>query len=225
MGEGYRQYCALARTLDVAGDRWALLIVRELRPGPRRFTDLVDGLPGISRKLLTERLRDLERDRIVARTDLPPPAARQVYELTADGRDLADALAPLIAWGARRIGERRPEETFRPRWSAVGMAALADRDAAAGVSETYQYVVGDSAFYFVVDDGSVELRDGRAEDPAVVVTTDEGTWTALVTGETSASAAAAAGKLVIAGERAAAKRLGRIFARDRMLARGVDSHA
>src|SRR6266478_2978003 len=90
----YQQFCALARALDVAGDRWTLLIVRELAPGPRRFTDLIDGLPGVSRKLLTDRLRDLERDGIIARKELPPPAARQVYELTHDGRDLATAMAP-----------------------------------------------------------------------------------------------------------------------------------
>src|SRR5690242_5752785 len=108
----YQQYCALARALDVAGDRWTLLIVRELTPGPRRFTDLTDGLPGISRKLLTERLRALERDRIITRRDLPPPAARQVYELTDDGRNLAKAIVPLIAWGTMRIGDRNPGESF-----------------------------------------------------------------------------------------------------------------
>src|SRR5947208_14695430 len=115
----YQQYCALARALDVAGDRWTLLIVRELAPGPRRFTDLVDGLPGISRKLLTERLRALEGDGIVARRELEPPAARQVYELTDDGRDLAHAMAPLIAWGARRIGERKPTDSLRAGSPAV----------------------------------------------------------------------------------------------------------
>src|SRR4051812_49995313 len=94
----YQQYCALARALDVAGDRWSLLIVRELAPGPRRFTDLIDGLPGISRNLLTQRLRALESDRVVARHELPPPVARQIYELTEHGRDLAHAIAPLIAW-------------------------------------------------------------------------------------------------------------------------------
>src|SRR5918996_3456942 len=172
----YEQYCALARALDLVGNRWTLLIVRELRPGPRRFTDLVDGLPGISRKLLTERLRDLERDGVVARRELPPPAARQVYELTEEGRDLATAMAPLIAWGARRLGERRPGEFFSPRGPAVAMVGLADREAARGVRETYQYVVGDEAFYFVADDGWIELHDGRAEDAAVIVTTDEDTW-------------------------------------------------
>ena len=214
----YLQYCALARTLDVAGDRWTLLIVRELAPGPRRFTDLVDGLPGISRKLLTERLRALESDGLVARRELPPPAARQVYELTDDGRDLAHAMAPLIAWGARRLGERKPSESFRPRWPAVGMAGLADREAASGVREAYQILVGDAAFHFRVDDGSVELRDGWAQDPAVTLTTDEETWADFVTGKIRFSPATATGALSVAGDPQAVKRLRKIFSRDHMLA-------
>jgi DNA-binding HxlR family transcriptional regulator len=215
----YQQYCALARALDVAGDRWTLLIVRELAPGPRRFTDLVDGLPGISRKLLSERLRALERERLIARQELPPPAARQVYELSDDGRDLAHAMGPLIAWGARRLGERKPSEAFRARWPAVGMAGLADREAARGVSESYQYLVGRSAFYFTIDDGSIELHDGRARDPAVVLSTDEETWAELAAGRISASSAAARGALSFAGDPQAAQRLRKIFSRKQMLAR------
>jgi DNA-binding HxlR family transcriptional regulator/putative sterol carrier protein len=214
----YQQYCALARTLDVAGDRWTLLIVRELTPGPRRFTDLLDGLPGVSRNLLTERLRALERAGIIARHELPPPAARRVYELTDDGRDLAVAMAPLIAWGARRLGERKPGENFRARWPAVAMAGLADREAARGVSESYQYVVGDSAFHFTVDDGSIQLHDGRAQDPAVTWTTDEETWMDIASGKITASSAAAAGALTVAGDAEAAKRLRKIFAREPMFA-------
>jgi DNA-binding HxlR family transcriptional regulator/putative sterol carrier protein len=214
----YQQYCALARALDVAGDRWTLLIVRELAPGPRRFTDLIDGLPGISRKLLTERLRALERDGLIARQELPPPAARKVYELTDDGRDLAHAMAPLIAWGARRIGERKPTETFRARWPAVGMAGLADREAAKGVRETYQYLVGRSAFHFTIDDGSIRLHDGEAEDPAVVVTTDEETWADIASGTIATSSAAATGALSIDGDPQAWQRLRKIFSRTHMLA-------
>jgi DNA-binding HxlR family transcriptional regulator/putative sterol carrier protein len=214
----YHQYCALARTLDVAGDRWTLLIVRELTPGPRRFTDLLDGLPGVSRNLLTERLRALERAGIIARHELPPPAARRVYELTDDGRDLAVAMAPLIAWGARRLGERKPGESFRARWPAVAMAGLADREAARGVSESYQYVVGDSAFHFTVDDDSIQLHDGRAQDPAVTWTTDEETWMDIASGKITASSAAAAGALTVAGDAEAAKRLRKIFAREPMFA-------
>jgi DNA-binding HxlR family transcriptional regulator/putative sterol carrier protein len=214
----YHQYCALARALDVAGDRWTLLIVRELTPGPRRFTDLIDGLPGISRKLLTERLRALERDGVIARQELPPPAARQVYELTDDGHDLAVAMAPLMAWGARRIGDRKPGESFRARWPAVAMAGLADREAAKGVSESYQYVVDDSAFHFTVDDGSIQLHDGRAENPAATLTTDEDTWADIASGKIKFSAAAATGALTLAGDRHAVKRFREIFSRGRALA-------
>jgi DNA-binding HxlR family transcriptional regulator/putative sterol carrier protein len=214
----YHQYCGLARALDVVGDRWTLLVVRELVPGPRRFTDLIDGLPGISRKLLTERLRELEGDGIVARRVLPAPAARRVYELTDEGRDLAAALVPLIGWGARRLGDRGSEESFRGRWAAVGMAALADREAARGVSETYQYVVGDSAFHFAVDDGSIQLHDGRAEDPAVTLTTDEETGADIMAGRITESAAASTGALTVAGDPQAAKRLEKILSRSQVLA-------
>jgi DNA-binding HxlR family transcriptional regulator/putative sterol carrier protein len=207
----YEQYCALARTLDVVGDRWTLLIIRELRPGPRRFTDLVDGLPGISRKLLAERLRDLERDGIVTRRQLPPPVARQVYELTDDGRDLAIAMSPVVAWGLRRLGELTADQAFQPRWAAVGMASAANREAAKGISQTYQYIVGDVAFHFVVDDGSIEVRDGHAQDADVVVTTDEKTWASVAAGKTRASAAISAGALTIVGELEAVERLRQIF--------------
>ena len=219
----YHQYCGLARALDVAGDRWTLLIVRELVPGPRRFTDLSEGRPGLSRKLLTERLRDLERDGVLARRELPPPAARQVYELTDDGRDLSRAMAPLIRWGARRLGERGPVDSFSPRWGAIGMLNLGDREAARGVSETYQFLVGDSAFHFTVDDGSIELHDGRAQDPAVVVTTDEETWAGVASGKITASSAAATGALTFAGDPQATRRLRKIFSRKRMLARAEAS--
>jgi len=213
----YQQYCGLARALDVAGDRWTLLIVRELMRGPRRFTDLIDGLPGVSRRLLTERLRDLERDGIITRQDLPPPVARQLYELTDDGRDLAEATIPLVAWGARRLGERQPAEAFRAHWAALAMATFAERKAAEGVNETYQYVVGDSAFHFTVDDGTVQLHDGRAADPAVTLTTDEETFADLACGEISGSSAAASGKLTVEGDAKAAKRLGKILSRRAVL--------
>jgi DNA-binding HxlR family transcriptional regulator/putative sterol carrier protein len=219
----YHQYCALARALDVVGNRWTLLIVRELRPGPRRFTDLLEGLPGISRKLLSDRLRDLEGDGIIARKELPPPAARQVYELTDEGRALATAMAPLVAWGSRYMDEIGPTDTIRPRSAAVGMAIVADREAAKGVRETYQYIIGDASFHFKVDDGSIEVRDGRAEDASVVVTTDEDTWMDILSGKITASSAVATGALVVAGDRQSSKRLGKIFSRDRMLSRSRDA--
>jgi DNA-binding HxlR family transcriptional regulator/putative sterol carrier protein len=194
------------------------LIVRELMFGQRRFADLLDGLPGISRNLLTERLRSLEADGIIVREQLPPPAARQVYELTEDGRDLAEAVVPLVAWGARRLGTRKPGETFRPHWAALAMVTFADREAARGVDETYQYLVGDTAFHFIVSDGTVELRYGRAEDAAVTVRTDEDTWAAMASGTITGSAAAAAGTLTLEGDRRATARLAKILSRRRVFA-------
>lgn len=216
----YGQYCALARALDVVGGRWTLLIVRELWPGPRRFTDLVEGLPGISRKLLTERLRDLEREGIVARRELAPPAARQVYELTTDGKELATAMAPLALWGMRRLGVPTADRVFQPRWAAVAMAMAANREAGEQVRDTYQYVVGDVAFHFIVDNGSIEVRDGVAEDADVVVTTEEKTWKSIAAGETRTSAAIKTGALTIAGEPEAVERLRRIFSLKHIFGRG-----
>src|SRR5262249_10576710 len=173
---------------------------------------------GISRNLLTERLRALERDGVVARQELPPPAARQVYELTEDGRDLAAAMVPLVAWGARRLGARKSNESFRPQWGALAMATCADREAAKGVSETYQYFVGRSAFHFTVDDGSIELHDGWAQGPAATLTTDEETWADIASGKITASSAIATGALTLTGDLQAAKRLKKIFGRKQVLA-------
>src|ERR671914_2087382 len=142
----------------------------------------------------------------------------QQYCALARSLDVAVAMAPLIAWGARRISDRKPGESFRARWPAVGMAGLADREAAKDVSESYQYLVGDSAFHFTVDDGSIQLHDGRLQDPAVTLTTDEDTWADIASGKITASSAAATGALTVAGDPEAAQRLGRIFPREPMLA-------
>src|SRR5216117_1868167 len=95
----YNQFCPLARTLDIIGERWTLLIVRELAIGPRRFKDLIDDLPGIGTNLLAARLKELERHGILGRRTLPPPAGSKVYELTERGRSLFAALIPLAQWG------------------------------------------------------------------------------------------------------------------------------
>ena len=99
----YNQYCGLAYALDIIGERWTLLIVRELIPGPRRFTDLLDGLPGISTNLLSERLKSLEQQGLLCRRILPPPAGSTVYELTSLGRALENSLIELGKWGSQFV--------------------------------------------------------------------------------------------------------------------------
>jgi DNA-binding HxlR family transcriptional regulator len=120
----YAQFCALAKALDVAGERWSLLVVRELLAGPKRYTDLLAGLPGISTDMLAARLRELEAAHIVSRRTLPPPAASTVYELTEDGRDLERAVVELARWGLRLLGDKKRADAFRIEWIELTLRML-----------------------------------------------------------------------------------------------------
>src|SRR3954462_10805280 len=112
----YNQYCGVARALDLVGERWALLVVRELTLGGKRFTDLKDGLPGIGTNVLATRLRQLEADGIVEKLRLAPPAATTIYVLTDHGRELVPAMQALGRWGARSLGEPQPAQAMRAEW-------------------------------------------------------------------------------------------------------------
>ncbi|MGW3662102.1 winged helix-turn-helix transcriptional regulator [Streptomyces sp. NPDC005141] len=128
----YDQYCSAARALDAVGDRWTLLIVRELLGGPRRYTDLHADLPGVSTDVLASRLKDMERDGLTTRRRLPPPGAAYVYELTSRGRELLPVLQALGEWGAPALGERRPTDAVRAHWFALPLLRGLD---AAGAGE------------------------------------------------------------------------------------------
>jgi DNA-binding HxlR family transcriptional regulator len=179
----YGQYCALARAFDLLGERWTPLLLRELAVGPRRHADLLEGLPGVSPSLLTQRLRELEGEGIVQRSYLPPPAARGVYELTDDGIELATALVPLARWGALRLGSRREGETFSLSWVLLFLRATADVAATEGVHDLYEFHVDDHVFHVVVDDGRVDPKAGPApRRPDLVVRTDLEMFAALGAG-------------------------------------------
>ena len=120
----YEQYCPMAHALDLVGDRWALLVIRELMHGPQRYTDLVDRLPGIGTNILAARLRDLEGHGVVTRRTLPPPAASKVYELTDYGRELRPAMRELALWGARSLGPPTDEDELFDGWLANAMDIL-----------------------------------------------------------------------------------------------------
>lgn len=127
----YEQYCALARALDHVGQRWTLLIVRELLSGPKRFTDLRAGLPGIASNLLADRLRQLQTDGLVRQYRLPAPAASTVYELTQSGHGLREPIEALIRWGGRWMTRGPDGDAFRPDWLALALDALGLGDRAA----------------------------------------------------------------------------------------------
>jgi DNA-binding HxlR family transcriptional regulator len=120
----YHQYCGLARTLDVVGDRWSLLIIRELGIRPCRYRDLRDGLPGIATNLLSERLRQLQSDGVIEREEVPPPVGATVYRLSPHGRRLLPILGDLARWGAGWMERGQGDDVFRGRWLVLAAAAI-----------------------------------------------------------------------------------------------------
>ena len=208
MPRSYGQYDPLAWALDLVGERWTLLILREVLLGPRRFSDLLEGLPGLSKSLLSARLRKLEREGLIRRER--GPGARHVYAATEEAWSLARAFARLGIWGAHRMGPRRPRDVFRPGSFALGMTVFADRDAAKGVHETYEFDVEGERFHLRVDDGRIEPREGPAEAADFVVTTDAATCVRIMRGEEPA-ALAAEGLMAGTGSPEAAANLLAIF--------------
>src|SRR5215470_274424 len=134
-----------------------MLIIRELSFGPRRFADLVEGLPGISTAVLTMRLNRLEDARLIIRRTLPPPAASNVYTLTEDGQDLGRAIVPLAAWGVRILAanRRKRTETFRPAWGVMFRRETFDVSSARDVHEVYELHIDDAVIRGNVDKGEM----------------------------------------------------------------------
>src|SRR5215470_16629407 len=132
MARRYDQYCPMAHALDLVGDRWTLLVIRELMHGPKRYTDLVDRLTGIGTNILATRLRDLEVNGIVSRRTLPPPAASKVYDLTDYGRELRPAMRELALWGARSLGPPTDQDELFAGWLANAMDIVIAEVAPAG---------------------------------------------------------------------------------------------
>ena len=210
MKRDYGQHCALARALDAVGSRWTMLMIRELLPGPRRFKDLLDGLPGMGTNLLTDRLRHLEQEGVIRRRQLPPPAGSTVYELTGEGRRLEESLFELARWGMPRLGERRKSDALSPRWAVLAMKATLDEGAARGIDEVYEFRIDGDVFTVDVGDGSVRVLDGPAVDPDAIITTDVETFYRLTDGEALAEAVAD-GRLRSEGDPAAILHCTRIF--------------
>ena len=190
----------MARALDVLGERWTLLIVRELLTGPKRFKDLLDGLPGVGTNLLASRLKELEGEGLLRRATLPPPAGSAVYELTGRGRDLEPVLTSLAWWGLNLLGSPRRGEAFKPVWAVQVMKAAFRSEAARWVRETYEFRIGDDVFHVRVDDGVSEPEYGPAFEPDLVIQTDPDTFLALVSGRLESADAMDAGRLDVRGD-------------------------
>ncbi|MFF5436185.1 winged helix-turn-helix transcriptional regulator [Streptomyces achromogenes] len=199
----YDQYCSAARALDLVGDRWTLLIVRELLAGPRRYTDLHADLPGVSTDVLASRLKEMERDGLATRRRLPPPGAAYVYELTGRGRELLPVLQALGTWGARELGERRPTDAVRAHWFALPLLRALEGE---GVLEV-RLEEGEFHLHVGAEEGPV-YGDGPAPGPADArLVMDAATCEAVARGELSLPDAVRDGRVTVTGEGTLAKAL------------------
>ena len=206
----YGDACGIPRALDRIGERWALMIVRELVLGPKRFTDLRAGLPNASPNVLSQRLRHLEREGIVRRRKLPPPAGSRVYELTEWGQELEPVLTALGRWGAR--APSAPEGAGMSFDAHItSLMTLFDPELAEGFDSTLELRLDEQVFRAQVADGRFEIARGDAVAPHATIETDPGTLIALIHGRRGLDGALSAGDVEIAGDRQVAERFLGLF--------------
>ena len=206
----YHQYCPVAHSLDLIGDRWALLIVRELMLGQRRYTDLADALPGIGTNILAGRLRHLEGAGVVRRTKLPPPAAVTVYELTPDGRALDSVLRALAQWGGRTMGPPQPGDC----WSTYAVHMRFRPEAAVDGTYEIRFVDGET-ISLDVRDGALTAMRSEAREPRLVIEAEPASLHALIEGAEPLEAVLAGGGVrLLTGTEAELAALARMFAPD-----------
>ena len=197
----YSQYCPAAKALDVVGERWTLLIVRNLALGPQRYTDLLEGLPGLSSNVLAERLKHLEASGILVKRRLPAPAPSTVYELSEQGVGLTDVVLSLARWGHQFMDGPGPEDSVEVRWMLVYLRSIANLEAAKGIHEVYEFLIDDERFHVVVDDGTVEAMQGPSPvPPAVTVRSDLSTFVQIGSGRLLAADAIADGRTTVEGD-------------------------
>jgi DNA-binding HxlR family transcriptional regulator len=171
----YHDPCGIARALDVIGERWALLVVRELLLGPKRFTDLRTGLPHVGPDVLAQRLRELEQGGVIRRGKLPPPAASRVYELTAWGRQLEPVLLGLGRWGSR-VPSPPGDDVLGPDALILALKTLFDSTRVNGLAgRSFELRLGEEVFAIQVSDAELNASRGRADEPLATIATDSGT--------------------------------------------------
>jgi DNA-binding HxlR family transcriptional regulator len=205
---GKRKYddgCAVAQALDVIGERWALLVVRDLLLGPKRFTDLLAGLPGASSDVLTQRLRELTDSGVVRRRRLAPPAGSWVYELTPWGAGLEEIVVGFARW-AHDSPRMRYDLPLGTDSLMLSVKTLFDGQAAADLQATIALNLDDEPFWIRISDGNLTMARGGIESPDVTLDTDNATLLSLMQTNRSIDDALAAGQLRLTGDRAVADR-------------------
>jgi DNA-binding HxlR family transcriptional regulator len=208
----YNQYCATARTLDLIGERWTMLLIRELLTGPKRFGDLQASLRGLGTGLLAARLKHLEHEGLARRITLPPPARTPAYALTEAGEELGPAILALARWGLKwAMDERRETETFHPGWAVLGLRACFDAEAATGLRAVYEFRIDDDSFHARVNDATIEVRHGPAQQPDATVTISKDAFLRITGHELTLTDAIRNGAASAAGDSKALRRLRTLF--------------
>jgi DNA-binding HxlR family transcriptional regulator/putative sterol carrier protein len=206
----YGEGCGIAHALDLVGERWALLVIRELLLGPKRFTDLRAGIPHVSPNVLSERLRELDRVGVVARRKLGPPASARVYELTEWGRELEPAVLALGRWGAR--SPYLPTEAGMSTDSQVlALRTVFDSAAARGPNASFELRLDGDRFRATVRDGRFEIARGEADDPDAVIEADQPSLAAVLWGGRRLVDAQRSGGVRVEGDAKAAERFLGLF--------------
>jgi DNA-binding HxlR family transcriptional regulator/putative sterol carrier protein len=208
----YKQHCSLATVLDVVGERWTFLIIRELLLGPRRFTDLARNLSGMGANLLTDRLREMESTGLVEKTTLPRSAGRAAYQLTDEGRELEPVILHLIRWGARLLGKPKRGQTFSAGWTLLAMKAHFNPAAARGMRESLEYRINDEVFHARIFGSKLTTGAGPARNPTMILTTDQKTFQQLSSGDLAPGKALKSGKIQLQGKLQTLIRTGQLFA-------------
>jgi DNA-binding HxlR family transcriptional regulator len=214
MSKRYAQYCPVAHALELVGERWALLVVRELLGGPKRYTDLAAGLPGIGTNILASRLRDLEDAGVIQKRRLPPPAAANVYELTPYGEELREPLYALGRWGARSLGPPGPDDALAAGWLVNAVRATC-KDWEGRAKGVFELRTGeDEAVTVSFDNGLPVAEPGSTGKAGVVIETDPATLFCIASRELSIGESIASGHVRIEGKRADAERFLSLFSFD-----------
>ncbi|OMC16968.1 winged helix-turn-helix transcriptional regulator [Mycobacterium sp. SP-6446] len=208
----YQQFCPTARALDLVGERWTLLIVRELLFGPKRYTDLQDGLRGIGPNVLAARLQSMETNDLIRKRRLPPPAASTVYELTELGDRLRPVVRALFEWGLDITDTPDADDTVKASyWLPAVHAAVQAQSPSTDIDDEYEFRVADEAITVTVRAGKTGVRQGPADRPDVVLHTDTQTFIGLGTGRITPAEAIEAGALRVDGDPGAAQRCAELF--------------
>jgi DNA-binding HxlR family transcriptional regulator len=206
----YGERCAASHALDLVGERWALLVVRELLLGPKRFTDLRTGIVHASPNVLAQRLRELEEAGIVRRRKLAPPVSTRVYELTEWGLELEPVILDLGRWGGRSPTLDRDADMSVDS-HILAMRAMFDPNEAADLEATYELRLGDDRFSVRIADGRIEAVRGELSDADATVTADSATWGSVLWDGRDLAEAVASGELRVEGDQELVERLLGLF--------------